>query len=117
MDCSSLLSFSPSWPPLAEGRQDEHNSTRGPGCLFFVFFFARLEGPTSLSVQFGLLNLFLDKFAARRNIQRFEIRRVSFVGLLVAARDMAEGGDLADIADDALKYETYEQYLDSQVCK
>lgn len=28
---------------------------------------------------------------------------------------MAEGGDLADIADDALKYETYEQYLDSQI--
>jgi len=28
---------------------------------------------------------------------------------------MAEQGDLADIADDALKYETYEQYLDSQI--
>jgi hypothetical protein len=27
---------------------------------------------------------------------------------------MADGGDL-DVADDALKYETYEQYLDSQV--
>uniref|UniRef100_A0A7S0V776 Cilia- and flagella-associated protein 299 n=2 Tax=Hemiselmis TaxID=77924 RepID=A0A7S0V776_9CRYP len=26
-----------------------------------------------------------------------------------------EGGDLADITDDALKYETYEQYLDSQI--
>ena len=25
------------------------------------------------------------------------------------------GDDIADIADDALKYETYEQYLDSQV--
>eukprot|EP00961_Rhodomonas_salina_P275694 3724785-Rhodomonas_salina.1 len=28
---------------------------------------------------------------------------------------MAEQGDLADIADDALKYDTYEQYLDSQI--
>eukprot|EP00277_Geminigera_cryophila_P013105 CAMPEP_0179453208 /NCGR_PEP_ID=MMETSP0799-20121207/37095_1 /TAXON_ID=46947 /ORGANISM="Geminigera cryophila, Strain CCMP2564" /LENGTH=235 /DNA_ID=CAMNT_0021249903 /DNA_START=14 /DNA_END=721 /DNA_ORIENTATION=+ len=28
---------------------------------------------------------------------------------------MAGEGDLADIADDALKYETYEQYLDSQI--
>ena len=34
-----------------------------------------------------------------------------FLGWLLAM----EGGDLADITDDALKYETYEQYLDSQV--
>ena len=28
---------------------------------------------------------------------------------------MAEGNDVGDIADDALKYDTYEQYLDSQI--
>lgn len=31
------------------------------------------------------------------------------------SRLIMAGDDIADIADDALKYETYEQYLDSQV--
>jgi hypothetical protein len=66
-------------------------------------------------------DLFLDdsmqerRKQSRRNL-RISISHFNSAGPFKSiSTDMAEGNEVGDIADDALKYDTYEQYLDSQI--